>query len=53
MVRWNTFLWRDVAKYSFLQVVVAGHSLVSFFFPHSDEFFFLKVASEPYFSTNC
>jgi len=27
-----------------LQVVVAAHSLVSFFFLHSDEFFLYKVA---------
>src|SRR6516164_8469230 len=44
MICRDSLLWRDVAEYSILQVVVAAHSLVSFFFLHSDEFFLYKVA---------
>src|SRR5215472_5465195 len=49
MIWRNTLLWRNVAEYSFLLVVVAAHSLVSFFFLHSDEFFFHKVAGREEF----
>src|SRR5262249_15554860 len=45
MIRWNPLLRRNVAEYSVLQVVVAAHSIVSFFLP-SDEFFLHKVATE-------
>jgi hypothetical protein len=32
MIRGNTLLWRNVAEHSFLQVIVAAHSLASFAF---------------------
>jgi hypothetical protein len=51
MIRGNTFLWRNVAEHSFLQVIVASHSLASFAFLHSDEFSYIKVAVERSFST--
>jgi len=39
--------------YSFLLVIVAAHSLVSFVFLHSDEISLFKVAVNRYFSTSC
>jgi hypothetical protein len=36
-----------------LLIIIAAHSLVSFFFLHSDEISLFKVAAEPDFSTNC
>src|SRR6201998_3059177 len=45
MIRWNLLLRRDVAEYSFLQVVVAAHAIASFFF-HSDESCLAKVAAK-------
>src|SRR5262245_43274249 len=49
MIWRNTLLWRNVAEYSFLLVVVAALSLASSFFLHSDEFFFHKVAGREEF----
>jgi hypothetical protein len=46
MICGNTLLWRNVAEHSFLQVIVAAHSLASFAFLHSDEFSYIKVAAE-------
>jgi len=41
----ESFLWTDVAEYSFLLVVAAAHSLLSFFLLfQSDEFSARKVA---------
>jgi hypothetical protein len=40
----ETLFRGDVAEYSVLLVAVAAHSLVSFFFLPSDEFFLHKVA---------
>jgi hypothetical protein len=45
MIRWNPLLRRDVAEYSFLQVVVTAHSIASFFL-HSDEGCLGKVAAK-------
>jgi hypothetical protein len=45
MIRWNPLPRRDVAEYSFLQVVVAAHAIASFFF-HSDESCLAKVAAK-------
>jgi hypothetical protein len=36
-----------------LLIIIAAHSLVSFFFLHSDEISLFKVAAERDFSTNC
>jgi hypothetical protein len=44
MIRENTLLWRNVAEHSFLQVIVAAHSLASFAFLLSDQPLYIKVA---------
>ena len=51
--RFYTLLWRNVAEYSFLLVIVAAHPLVSFAFLLSDEFFELTLHQKVCFSTNC
>jgi hypothetical protein len=43
MVRWYTLLAGNVAEHSFLQVVVAAHSLVSLAFLQSDEFSLIRL----------
>jgi hypothetical protein len=44
VIRWNPLLLRDVAEDSFLLVIIAAHSLVSFFL-HSDGLRLPKVAA--------
>src|ERR1700693_3920635 len=44
MILRDSLLWRNVAEHSFLLIVVAAHSLVSFAFLHSDESSYIKVA---------
>jgi hypothetical protein len=49
MIRWYPLLRGNVAEQSFLLVIFAAHSLVSFVFLHSDEFSQIKVAGERWF----
>jgi hypothetical protein len=43
MICRNTLFWRNVAEHSLLLVIVSAHSLVSFTFLHSDEFFQINL----------